>query len=79
MYRVELIDDKFECMANKAYLPLESSAPSRISFDFGTETGISEVKGEYENVKTEIYDLSGRKVENAQKGIFVVNGKKVIK
>ena len=79
MYRVELIDDKFECMANKAYLPLESSDPARISFDFGTETGIRELKCENENVKTEIYDLSGRKVENAQKGIFVVNGKKVIK
>ena len=73
------IDDKFECMANKAYLPLESSAPARISFDFGTETGIRELKGENENVKAEIYDLSGRKVENAQKGIFIVNGKKVIK
>ena len=79
MYRVELIDDMFECKANKAYLPFDSSAPARIRFDFGTETGISEVKGENENVKTEIYDLSGRKVENAQKGIFIVNGKKVIK
>ena len=80
MYRVELIDESmFECKANKAYLPFDSSAPARIRFDFGTETGISEVKSENENVKTEIYDLSGRKVENAQKGIFIVNGKKVIK
>ena len=79
MYRVELIDDMFECMANKAYLPLESSAPARISFDFGTETGIRELKDENDNVKTEIYDLSGRKVENAKKGIFIVNGKKVVK
>ena len=37
--------------------------------------------GETENgeLKAEIYDLSGRKVENAKKGIFIVNGKKVIK
>ena len=80
MYRVKLIDDnKFECMANKAYLPLESSASARISFDFGTETGIGEVKTENGEQKAEIYDLSGRKVQNAQKGIFIVNGKKVIK
>ena len=79
MYRVELVDDKFECMANKAYLPLESSASARISFDFGTETGIGEVKTENGEQKAEIYDLSGRKVQNAQKGIFIVNGKKVIK
>ena len=78
MYRVELIDDKFECMANKAYLPFDSSAPARIRFDFGTETGILET--ENGNVKTEnCYDLSGRRVQNAQKGIFIVNGKKVIK
>ena len=79
MYPVELDENgAFVCKANKAYLPI-SSALARIYFDFGTETGIGEVKGENENVKTEIYDLSGRKVENAQKGIFIVNGKKVIK
>jgi hypothetical protein len=78
MYRVELIDDMFECKANKAYLPFDSSAPACIRFDFGTETGILET--ENGNVKTEnCYDLSGRRVQNAQKGIFIVNGKKVIK
>ena len=74
MYPVELVDGAFDCKANKAYLPISSAVASsaRIYFDFGTETGIGEVK-------TEIYDLSGRKVENAQKGIFIVNAKKVIK
>ena len=82
MYRVELIDDNtFECKANKAYLPIPSAVASsaRIYFDFGTETGIGEVKTENGEQKAEIYDLSGRKVQNAQKGIFIVNGKKVIK
>ena len=78
MYRVKLLGDKFECMANKAYLPI-SSALARIYFDFGTETGIGEVKTENGEQKAEIYDLSGRKVQNAQKGIFIVNGKKVAK
>ena len=52
------------------------------------ETGINEVKGQNgtegrrpeglkSNVKT-IYDLQGRKVENPTKGIYIINGKKVL-
>jgi hypothetical protein len=88
MYPVELADGAFVCKANKAYLPI-SSAHARIYFDFGTETGILETEngtkgrrpqGLKSNVKTEnCYDLSGRRVQNAQKGIFIVNGKKVVK
>ena len=63
----------------KAYLPAEAASVRFISFDFGTETAIDELKGENGNVKTVIYDLSGRRVQGAQKGIFIVNGKKVIK
>ena len=43
-----------------------------------TETDIDELKGENGNVKTEIFDLSGRRVQKAQRGIFIQNGKKVI-
>ncbi len=77
-YQVEMDGVKFACKANKAYLPVTASvAPARINFDFGTETGIAET--ESGNLKTEMYDLSGRRVQGAQKGIFIVNGKKVIK
>lgn len=63
----------------KAYLPIVSEARFFV-FDFGgNETGIDELEGENGNVKTEIYDLAGRRVQNAQKGVFVVNGKVVIK
>ena len=41
------------------------------------ETGINELKGENEKVKT-IYDLQGRKVENPTKGIYIIDGKKVL-
>ena len=41
------------------------------------ETGIENVQGENGNVKT-IYDLQGRKVENPTKGIYIVNGNKVL-
>ncbi len=41
------------------------------------ETGVEEVKGESATVKC-IYDLQGRKVENPTKGIYIINGKKVL-
>lgn len=59
----------------------ESAARSlsiRISGESNDATGI--VETENGNVKTEnCYDLSGRRVQNVQKGIFIVNGKKVVR
>ena len=80
-YCAEMTDGKFLNNAGKAYLPASAvTAGARcLSFDFGTETAIEGVEGENGNVKTEIYDLAGRRVQGAQKGIFIVNGKKVIK
>ena len=50
----------------------------RVSGESDDATGIVEI--ESGKVKTEnCYDLSGRCVQNAQKGIFIVNGKKVVK
>ena len=46
------------------------------------ETGIDELKGENGNVKSEnsaVYDLSGRRVQKGQNGIFIQNGKVVVK
>ena len=65
--------------AFKAYLPMGASKVRCLVFDFGTETTIDELKSENGNLKTEIYDLNGRRVLNAQKGVFIVNGKVVVK
>ena len=77
----------FKNNAGKAYLPASAlsaeAAESRFflfGFGDGEETGITET--ENGNVKTEndeVYDLSGRRVQGAQKGIFIVNGKKVVR
>ena len=40
-------------------------------------TGIDEVKYENGEVKT-IYDLQGRKVDTSSKGLYIINGKKVL-
>ena len=45
----------------------------------GEETGIGELKGENGNQKTEIFDLSGRKANASQHGVFIQNGKKVVR
>ena len=70
--------------AGKAYLNISGlSSASEVRFfnifDEDMETAIEGVEGENGNVKTEIYDLAGRRVQNAQKGVFIVNGKVVIK
>ena len=50
------------------------------TFNVTIPDGIEVVNDERLRVKDEsIYDLSGRRVENATKGIYIVNGKKVVK
>lgn len=66
----------------KAYLPAPAGTDARFFlFDFsGEETGITETEnGNVETENAEVYDLSGRRVQNAKKGIFVINGKVVVK
>ena len=65
--------------ANKAYLPA-SAANGAASYSFrfeGGTTGVEEVKTENGEVKA-IYDLTGRQVNAVERGIYIVNGKKVL-
>jgi hypothetical protein len=65
--------------AGKAYLPVEDDAEARfLVFDFGTETAIESVEAEAATDAI-VYDLAGRRVKAAQKGLYIVNGKVVIK
>ena len=43
------------------------------------ESGIDELKGENGTENSAVYDLSGRRVQKAQKGIFIQNGKLTVK
>ena len=66
--------------AGKAYLPA-SAVPNKTvafyGFDWDGTTGIEKV--EIRNEKSEIYDLTGRRVEAiTAPGIYVVNGKKIL-
>ena len=62
----------------KAYVAGASDATSRgLAFDFGNTTGLEIINADGTNAT--IYDLSGRQVKAAQKGFYIVDGKKVIK
>ncbi len=62
--------------AFKAYLPKTNNAAQTLRFNFGETTGIEGVI-EGTNANAVIFDLSGRRVAKMQKGIYIVNGKKV--
>ncbi len=73
----QLDNTAFKNNANKAYLPVVSNAPM-FSFNRGEgTTGIDKAQLTMDNVV--IYDLLGRRVEKMEKGIYIVNGKKIIK
>ena len=66
--------------ANKAYLPLEQSVLTKfinLTFDDSESTDINQIMNGL-NAKEDIYDLSGRKVTHPSKGIYIMNGKKVL-
>ena len=81
---VEVGDEFYDLFYNnafKAYLPIaQGSAARMLVFRFGTVTGITETEnGNVETENSPVFDLSGRRVQKAQKGIFIVNGKKVVR
>ena len=68
--------------AHKAYLKLAKSifspSMSMSAFPFnGSATGIDKIATGADTTKS-VYDLSGRRVNKAIKGIYIVNGKKVL-
>ena len=63
----------------KAYLHVVDgeAAPMGLVFDFGGETtGVESIEVNTDNQV--IYDLSGRRVAKAGKGLYIINGKKVL-
>ena len=74
--------------AGKAYLQIptawlneETTSEAKavkLMFDDGESTGIDEVN-RVESKEEVIYDLQGRRVKNPSKGIYIINGKKVVR
>jgi len=71
----------FALAANKAYLAVPNAVSARVqSFWFTEETtGIKSIdNGQLTMDNEAVYDLQGRKVQNPKRGIYIINGKKVI-
>ena len=63
---------KYTSMAGSLRAPLQLTSPSA--------TGIGEIKTGQVTDNDAIYDLGGRQINSpAKKGIYIVNGKKVVK
>ena len=66
----------------KAYLQLPSSVSSAKSFSLSFEDETTGISDNYEveimNSDAAVYDLQGRKVKNPTKGLYIINGKKVV-
>ena len=63
--------------ANNAYLAVPTTSGAKeVIFLGGETTGISNVDAD--TVEGDIYTVSGVKVQKAQKGVYIVNGKKLI-
>ena len=69
---------------NRAYLSTSYNVTANareyleISFEDDDVTGIDATLVNSEKVNSDIYDLQGRKVEQPTKGLYIVNGRKVI-
>ena len=66
--------------AGKAILPASVASVKEFTFDFGEDDadGINEVNGSEFMVNGPVYDLSGRRVQKPGKGLYIVNGKKIL-
>lgn len=62
--------------AGKGYISAVSSSVKGFIIDLDGTTAIQGVEAEA-TVPTVVYDLSGRRVKKVQKGIYIVNGKKI--
>lgn len=80
-----LVDDKFvrsksgTLGAGKCYLDLSGTTYNAPMFNLGINpTGIDEIEVRDTRTDNQFYDLSGRRVMNPTKGLYIVNGKKII-
>ena len=70
----------FKNNAFKAYLsvPAEQGAPAMFAFTRGDEENTTGIESVEANEELVIFDLAGRRVQKMEKGIYIVNGKKVV-
>ena len=64
--------------SGKVYLPAPAGARDYLEFSFDETTALTLVNSEKRTVNSDIYNLAGQRVAQPTKGLYIVNGKKVI-
>ena len=67
----------FTVSANTAYIEALPTTARFIGFNLDESTGIDGIAAEKVN-NGEVYNLQGQRVVKAQKGLYIINGKKVL-
>ena len=65
--------------ARKAYLTIEGAGARVITLGGDNTTGIATTERHAAEADGQCYDLQGRRISQPQKGIYIVNGKKMVK
>ena len=70
--------DGVKVPAGKCYVSVsKTSSPEFLGFDFDNLTNIANINAVFSN-EGAVYDLQGRKVAKPAKGLYIVNGRKVV-
>ncbi len=64
----------------RAYFEYKGSeARESVTFDFGGETtGVNDVRSKMSEARSEYFNLAGQRIAQPTKGLYIVNGKKVV-
>ena len=62
----------------KVYLPTPAGARDYLEFSFDDTTSLTLVNSEKSTMNNEYYNLAGQRVAQPTKGLYIVNGKKVV-
>ena len=78
-----IIDNEYSptVPSDKAYLEIGGGGAARSFFfldDEGETTSLNEVRGLKADVRGEFYNLNGQRVAQPSKGLYIVNGRKVV-
>ena len=63
--------------ANKAFIKTNATGAPEF-FAFGETTGMNDVRSKMADVRGEFYNIAGQRVAQPTKGLYIVNGKKVV-
>lgn len=75
-----LVNSDVKCPAYRCYFKELKDRPMSFGFveDGGETTGIDKIERDVDMKNAVIYDLTGRRVTSPVKGIYIVNGKKMV-